>query len=330
MRPTFADMRDAVLVSLGCLVASLLVLGAPVLGVPLCALALAWLTYRRGVLFAGVVVLAATAVAASGGLLPGLLTGAVLAVAGPYAALALRKRSPWHVVGVVSAVALAGAFGALALEAAASHTDVIGLMQRSSAELLDILAKSAGGSVSPSQVAVMLQSAREGLHQWPAFLVVESGLAGLIATYVVGWQARSAGVEEARALPPLDRLDLSWHLTWGIIAGLGLLAVSRFTRQPDGAAALVGLNVVRVTGALLAVQGLAVFAGLYKKAGMGRVGRGVGYVFLAITEPMTAVLVPMGLVGLTGLIDLWVNLRKLPRGSEAQPAEEIEQPTGEE
>ncbi|HEY3317747.1 MAG TPA: DUF2232 domain-containing protein [Coriobacteriia bacterium] len=329
MRWTFADMRDTVLVSLGCLVAALFALVAPVIGVPLCAMSLAYLTYRRGTLVAGVVVVAAATVVASTSPIEGLLVGVVLAAAGPYAARALRKRSPWRVAGVVAAVVFAGALGALALEAAAAHTDLVGLMQRSGAELLDMLRRSAGRSIPAEQITVMVESARQSLYQWPAWLLVESGLAGLLATYAVGWQARRAGVEDARTLPRLDELDMSWHLTWGVIAGLGLLAAARFMHQPDGPTAVLGLNVMRVTGSLLAVQGLAVFAGLYRKAGMGAVGRGIGYVFLVITEPLTAVLVPVGLVGLTGLLDLWVNLRKLPRGAEPQPAEELEEPAGE-
>lgn len=329
MGMTAADMRDTVLVSLGCLIAALAVLGLPFLGVPLCAMALAWLTYRRGMLVAWIVIAAAAVVAASQGPIEGLLTAAVLVVAGPIAARVLQKREPWLLVGAIALVVLAATLGAYALAATAQHTDLLGLMRSQGDQILASLRATASGS-SPAQLAVIEQNVREAFYQWPAWFVVEAVASGLLAVYAVGWQARRAGIEDAHALPPLDRLDLSWHLTWGVIAGFALLAASRFTHQPDGVTAVLGLNVMRVTGTLLAVQGLAVFAGLYRKAGMGRIARGVGFTFLAVTEPLTAVFVPVGLVGLTGLLDLWINLRKLPRGGEPQPAEAVEPPAGDE
>lgn len=324
MRPTLTDMRDTVLVALACLVAAPLVLALPAVGVSLCALSLAWLTYRRGPVVAAVVLVAAGAVVAAQSPLEGLLVAAVLAVAGPYAALAMRKRSPWHLVGIVFVAVLAGKVGGLAIEAAALGTDIPGLYRQATQVFLDALVRSSkDAAVSATDMTLLDAAVRELFAQWPGWLIVESALAGLLAVYAVGNQALRAAVADAKRLPSLDKLDLTWHLTWGVIVGLALLAAARFTNQPSGPVAVVGLNVMRVTGSMLVLQGFAVFAGLYRKAGVKSLGRAVGFTVLAITEPLTAVLVPVGLVGLTGLVDLWVNIRKLPRGGEPDTAEEL-------
>jgi uncharacterized protein YybS (DUF2232 family) len=57
----------------------------------------------------------------------------------------------------------------------------------------------------------------------------------------------------------------------------------------------------------LALQGLAVFAALYRRISVGRVMRIIGFVLLGLTE----VLVPS--VSVLGLVDLFLNLRKFPR-----------------
>jgi hypothetical protein len=59
---------------------------------------------------------------------------------------------------------------------------------------------------------------------------------------------------------------------------------------------------------VLVAQGLGDFAALYRRLGLGRIARGIGYASLFLAEsivPSTSVL---------GLVDLFFNLRKLARG----------------
>jgi uncharacterized protein YybS (DUF2232 family) len=58
---------------------------------------------------------------------------------------------------------------------------------------------------------------------------------------------------------------------------------------------------------VLFAQGVAVFAGLYERVKVSKAGRAFGYATLAITEAF------LPLVSLTGLVDVWLNFRKLPR-----------------
>jgi uncharacterized protein YybS (DUF2232 family) len=74
---------------------------------------------------------------------------------------------------------------------------------------------------------------------------------------------------------------------------------------------LVGENALRITQWVLFLQGIAVFAALYRKVGLGRLSRTFGFILLGVTEAF----VP--LVSMTGLIDMWVNVRKLPRDGQS-------------
>jgi uncharacterized protein YybS (DUF2232 family) len=152
----------------------------------------------------------------------------------------------------------------------------------------------------------------------PGLFLIGAGIAALLTVYGVGWVGRREG-QELRCLPPLERLDLSFHLTWVLIAGLGGLAFSKWLSQPDGIVSAVAWNLTILARAALFLQGMSVFAGLYRRAKLGRVGRGIGYVLLLMTEALTPLFIPIGLVSITGLIDLWVNIRKLPRGGGAAP-----------
>jgi uncharacterized protein YybS (DUF2232 family) len=156
------------------------------------------------------------------------------------------------------------------------------------------------------------------LMLWPVLYLYVAGLAAVLTVPVVSRLGRALG-EPVSVLPPLTELDLSPHLVWPAIAGLALLAVAAASHQPTGWAQAAGLSLLFAVRPALFFQGLGDFAALYRKAGVGRVGRGFGFAFLAFSE----FAVPS--VSIVGLADLFANLRKLPRGGsgvrpEASPA----------
>jgi uncharacterized protein YybS (DUF2232 family) len=67
----------------------------------------------------------------------------------------------------------------------------------------------------------------------------------------------------------------------------------------------------------LFVQGLSIFAWLYRKAGLSSPLRGLSYVLLAVVETALPV------AGLAGLADLWINLRRLPRKGDTRTPDPI-------
>jgi uncharacterized protein YybS (DUF2232 family) len=269
--------------------------------------ALGWIAYRFGTRPSIAVALVASAVVAVLGpaavgidRLDALFVVVAMLAAGPAAAWALRRYSAYSVVAagtlVAAGVYLAAPIGAQTLK------DSLML----SRQMLDALV--AGGSVADP--AALKESVAALLAQmaatWPATVVYTIGPGMLLSVPLVSRVGRSLGVEVKR-YPALADTDLSFHLVWLAIAGLALLAAVTFWSHAQGTAYAVGLNLLMIVRPALALQGLAVFAALYRRISVGRVMRIIGFVLLGLTE----VLVPS--VSVLGLVDLFLNLRKFPR-----------------
>lgn len=337
MRLSPAEARDYAFVTAACLAGGLLVPQFAVLGVPLCAFGLAWLAYRFGIassigaaVFTTAVVAAALAVRVPGSPLPPqsfavtvLSIAPALLAAGPMAAVMLRTRAGLRVTAIIAGASFAGTIAAAALDAALSGTDLVGVTQRLVQTMTDAV-KTTQGQAGGAVLQQQLDLVRAIAMAWPALELLGAIAAGAVSVAAVSWVAKRLGVHVKR-LPPLERLDLDWNLSWVAVAGFGLLAWASYARQPDGVVAFLGWNVMVIARGLLFVQGLAVFAGLYRKARLGPLGRVLGYAFLVLAEIVIPPPVPIGLVSVTGLADLWINIRRLPRKGSEGPAGSLEQ-----
>ena len=305
----------AVRYALGAVAGSfVMVLLHPAIGLPLAAAALAALVYggRTAYAYAASVV---------GGLLTGLaghatlyvvvlplvgvsgsainsgaftaLTIASLMLVGPGTVVLMRSGSPYRAVGLV----IAGL----------SVMQMVTLWVFASAEGLTV-AGFVGGAIEEmvAQAGVFGEMQDALASSWPALMVSMNGLAAILSVALVGRAGAMRGAA-VRPLPPLAKLDLDPWLTVMPIAAIALLAASRLPVAQAGTAGTVGLNVLIVARWVFFLQGVAVFAGLYERAGFPRFTRAAGYALLGVTEA----LVP--LVSLTGLADVWLNMRRLPR-----------------
>ena len=70
---------------------------------------------------------------------------------------------------------------------------------------------------------------------------------------------------------------------------------------------VVGLNLVLCVRTLFFLQGISVAAGVLDRAGVGLGGRILALAALAALD------VPTFVLSFTGLLDFWVNIRRLPR-----------------
>jgi len=319
-----ALMRPAVAVAV-CLLGAVLSTVFPFVGIPVAAGALAtlWFGGRRTVaVLAACAGGAATMVLAAPSLTPSAVVGAVhialwLLVAGPLAAVLLRRWSAVNallLVAGLSVALMAGLFGVTAALQGEGVTALVSSEVRSVIEpyLTQALAPDAAAGEVPAEVAEQVDELVNGaVRAWPSAIAVEAGLAAMLALVAVGMVAVRSGVA-VRSVPRFEALDLSPHVVWGLIGGIGLVALDKFLGGWNGGVlGLVGENAMRITQWVLFLQGIAVFAALYRKVGMGRASRTFGFILLGVTEAF----VP--LVSLTGLIDMFVNVRKLPRDGQS-------------
>ncbi|PKQ20755.1 MAG: hypothetical protein CVT66_03365 [Actinobacteria bacterium HGW-Actinobacteria-6] len=303
-------------VSAACILGAYLSLAVPFLGVPVAAGALAWLWYRGQRV-------TTIAIAVLCGLLTFLIDPAGpfyvtlwLLIAGPLVATLVQRRSVATAVLVSTALMTVIWLGLLVGVSGLEGTSVNGymstLMKTATQPALDQVVGNATEAVQAREQIALLETTFVRL--WPAIIAIMSFFTTLTTVFAVSAVARTSGVS-VKIPPDLDRLDLSPHVVWGLIVGGGLLAADKFLGGWNGGVmGVVGENLLRITQWILFLQGVAVFASLYKRAKFSRLSKALGYVLLGLTEAF------LPLVSLTGLADMFLNVRKLPRDGAAELA----------
>jgi uncharacterized protein YybS (DUF2232 family) len=312
------NIRDALVAGLAVVTGAVLAADLPFVGLPLAGAALGWLALRNGPVVSGVAALAATAITIPvlGSAVPAVFIGPALLAVGPGSAWALSRWSAIRVIAVLTVVLIAAALAVDATAAAVQGSTLFAARANEAKLMHDLVIKSGAQSgqadvETVGQLADQLSQA--WLMLWPVMYLYISGLAAVLAVPLVSRVGRAVG-EPVSVLPPLTDLDMSLHVVWPAIAGLALLAGSAYLRQPTGWMQAAGLNLLLAVRPILFFQGLGDFAALYRKAGVGRLSRAFGFAFLAFSE----FAIPS--VSIIGLVDIFANLRKLPRGGTGAPA----------
>jgi Predicted membrane protein (DUF2232) len=315
LRPV--DIRDLVLLGVSCAASAVVGVLVPFVGIPIAVLALALITLRFNAWTGAVVAVLATAAAVLviGEPMQALVILPALLIAGPAATVGLKRRPALQVLAVVVAVLFVTAVTADAVAAALQHMDLVQWRAAEVALLKSAMLSSAKSN--PGMTAAQAKSAADlvgttWMNYWPAVYFMINGLTGLLSVKAVAWAGKRAGAGTS-TFPPIQELDLNANWAWPVIGGIALMAAGTFMHQPDGWVYVTGYNVLLASRCVLFFQGVGDFSALYRKAGVGRVTRGLGYAFLAFSE----VVVPV--VSLLGLVDLFANLRKLPRDGAGAP-----------
>jgi hypothetical protein len=235
------DIRNAVASGVALFAASLVVGEYPFIGLPLAAFALGWLCYRFGwqvAVVASIVVTLGLVLAVRGldvGALgdAAFLVGALL-VAGPGTALALKRWSAVRVSVVLTLVLVTLAIVPIAVSAAQHHRSITAEVTQQVNGAIDVAASAS--LAQPNADAASIRAGVDLVRTWmvrlmPAYIFSVMALAAVLAVAAVSWVGRLTGTSVS-SLPPLHELDLSFHLVWPSIAGLGLLAAGASRTKP--------------------------------------------------------------------------------------------------
>jgi hypothetical protein len=139
----------------------------------------------------------------------------------------------------------------------------------------------------------------------PAMSFYSGMVVAVAIMYGVAWAAKRSDREVS--VPALGELDLTPHVMWPFIIGLLALAASYGPVPQAMSLRVVGLNLLLCARALFALQGFGVSAGLLGRANVGLGGRIFALAALAALDVVAPV------VTIAGLLDFWVNFRRLPR-----------------
>jgi hypothetical protein len=300
--------------------ALLVVVVHPMVGLPVATAALVSLVLRRQ---AGVAIAAAIV---GGGAATAVASLSTYIVFVPLMGVPVTARVPYvHAAWVTASLVVAGIVTPWLLRriTALQTTAVIALtLSVVESAALASLASGAGLGLS----AYVIAGAREmvalvGMAQeygevfatsWPAMLVAMNMFAALFVVIVAGVTGSRLD-PSVRPFPALADVDLDPRVALLAIVTVALLAVGRLTASSVPLIEQLGMNLLVVARVVFLLQGLAVFAGLYRRAKVSRPVRMLGFALLGATEMM----IPA--VSLTGLADIWLNLRRMPRDG-ATPA----------
>jgi len=111
-----------------------------------------------------------------------------------------------------------------------------------------------------------------------------------------------------KEFPSFRYWDASWYWCWGMILGLVLIAIPTGSQSFDKIMDIVGANLIAIFGPLYLILGVAVLWGLMERFKLSRMIRIIIFVLLGIFFNFTLVFIIF-----IGLIDIWVNFRKLKR-----------------
>ncbi|MDF1541997.1 MAG: DUF2232 domain-containing protein [Anaerosomatales bacterium] len=310
--PDLSHTRDGVLLSAAVVLGGFLAPVLPAIGFPMAAAGLAGLVYRGRVTLAALA--GGMAVAFGTFMAPydaALLVPAFVALL--FAIGGMQRRTALANVTLLTAAIAAGSLASAVLYAWLQGTTFLAITLESAQSAVAVFVEAAGGAGADGMLfGVDAEVLADTMFRlWPVDYFASALLAAVLSVAVAGWAASRTGATVQR-LPRLDAVDLSLHVLWPFIGAFVFLAAGRV--MSDGTTATtVGLNLLLGTRLLLLAQGLGVVAAFYRRIGLGRVARGLGYVLLVLADSV------MPLVSIVGLIDFWANFRKLPREDSTLP-----------
>ena len=278
-------------------------------GLPVAAAGIAGLAYR------GQTALAAFA-AAAGVVVVGVFNVSDVVFVAPVLAavvltvVMLPKRSLQTVAAALVAVIALANVAADALLARSQHTTLPATISQGSKAVVAEMTKAMGASAPAETLRALKDASVLIASAWPSAYFQGAVFVGVLVVVAVVWAARR--VDRPLEVPPFSRLDLSPHILWVFVAGLFLLASSYASFAGSSILGVVGLNLVLCARTLFFLQGFSVAAGLLDRAGVGLGGRILAMAVLAALDALTLV------VSFTGLLDFWINFRRLPRDGAMQ------------
>jgi hypothetical protein len=232
----------------------------------------------------------------------------------------LPKHSMQAVAGSLVVVVGLSSLAADALTARSQGTTLPALFSGQSQTLVTETVKAMGSSASAETLASLKAFAQLVSTAWPsAYFQGAVFIAALVVAAVV-WAARKAG--HPLEIVPFSKLDLTPHVLWVFVVGLLMLAASYSSFAGSVVLGAVGLNLVLCARTLFFIQGFAVVAGLLDRAGVGLGGRILALAALAVLDALTMI------ISFTGLLDFWINFRRLPREGAAPTQTEAEPDEG--
>jgi len=166
-------------------------------------------------------------------------------------------------------------------------------------------------SIEQSQLDSIIQQTQDILRLFPyvvpGFLIVSFVMASVI-NYIASSKMLKKYNVDIEPFLSFKEWDLPWYYCWGTIIGLVLVLIPSTGSNIDLIIDIAGFNLLVVFGLLYLVLGISVLWGIFERFKVSIILRIIILVIVGLFIGFTIFILPF-----LGLIDIWVNFRKLKR-----------------
>ena len=167
-------------------------------------------------------------------------------------------------------------------------------------------------SVSQSQLDLVIKQTQDVMRFFP-YIIPGILISLFVAVSVINYIASSKMLKryDIKIEPFLSfkKWDLPWYFCWGAIIGLILVIIPSIGNNFDKIIDIAGFNLLAVFGMLYLILGISVLWGIFERFRIIIVLRIIIIVILGLFSGFSIFALPF-----LGLIDIWVNFRRLKRG----------------
>ena len=166
-------------------------------------------------------------------------------------------------------------------------------------------------SIEQSQLDSIIQQTHDILRFFP-YVVPGFLIASFVMASVINYIASSKMLKKYNVdIEPFlsfKEWDLPWYYCWGAIIGLVLVLIPSTGSNIDLIIDIAGFNLLVVFGLLYLVLGISVLWGIFERFKVSIILRIIILIIVGLFIGFTIFILPF-----LGLIDIWVNFRKLKR-----------------
>ncbi len=228
-------------------------------------------------------------------------------------------RNKLFTVGSIFLVFCGVLFLYVALVSAVNRTNFVGELFNSYNAYVDqmpddkfLLGYASLFSIDRSQFDLILQQLQDVFrfipYVMPGILIVLFTIVSVVNYMASSTVLRKYDVDIEPFLS-FKKWDIPWYWCWGAILGLILILVPSTGRYFDRVIDIVGFNLIIIFGLLYLVLGVSVLWGIFERFKITLVWRVFFLITLSLFFGFAALILPF-----LGLIDIWVNFRRLKRG----------------
>jgi len=167
-------------------------------------------------------------------------------------------------------------------------------------------------SVDQSQFDLILKQTQNILRFIP-YIAPGILIVSFVIVSVINYAATSAVLRRyninIKPFSSFNELDLPWYYCWGAILGLVLVLVPSTGQNFDKLVDVIGFNLIIIFGLLYLVLGISVLWGILERFKVPFIWRISIFIILGLFFGFAILILPF-----LGLIDIWVNFRRLKRG----------------